>query len=191
VSAARNPDEQLQVSRRVDWRFLLSSAELGRVAYVGRGVEALLESLARFSASLERIEGDPADRYGARFDVVVAREPDRAELPELCGLLEPGGQLYAEIVRRRSCRSVAAWVRAAERVGLVDVRAHWHWPGFESTSEIVPLDDPAAVRQSDWLARGKAGLVRLLVRLGWFERVVPSFSVVGRWAPAGGAEGGI
>jgi hypothetical protein len=180
VSAARNPDEQLQVSRRVDWRFLL------RVAYVGRGVEALLESLARFSASLERIEGDPADRYGARFDVVVAREPDRAELPELCGLLEPGGQLYAEIVRRRSCRSVAAWVRAAERVGLVDVRAHWHWPGFESTSEHA-----LSRRQSDWLARGKAGLVRLLVRLGWFERVVPSFSVVGRWAPAGGAEGGI
>lgn len=184
------------MSRRVDWRFLLDGADLGRVAYVGRRVESLVESLSRFSASLERLEGDAVERAGARFELVVAREPDRAQLPRLCALLEPGGHLYAEIVRRRSGRAVTAWVRAAERAGLADVRAHWHWPGFERTSEIVPLDDPAAVvhalsrRQSDWLARAKAGLVRSLVRLGGFERVVPSFSVVGRRAAAGAVQGG-
>ena len=45
-------DALLQASRRVDWRFLLPEAELGRVACIGETDPDLVRSLRLFSSEL-------------------------------------------------------------------------------------------------------------------------------------------
>ena len=185
-------DALLQVSRRVDWRFLLPDPNLGHVAYLGPAGGALLESLRLFSASLALDEA-----AGAHYDVVVAHNPPLDALRRAAGLVRPGGFLYVEaygpLHRRRLRRGPGRWPRfaadyvaAVERLGLVEAVAHWHWPSFEACAEIVPLADRDAMllalgrRRSGAGARLKSTFGRVLLRSGLFARLAPCFSVVAR-----------
>ena len=185
-------DALLQASRRVDWRFLLPDPNLRQVAYLGPAHGALLESLRLFSASLALSEA-----AGAQYDVVVAHNPPLDTLRRAAGLVRPGGFLYVEaygpLHRRRLRRGPGRWPRfaadyvaAAERFGLAEAVAHWHWPNFESCAEIVPLADLDAMRlalgrrRSGAGARLKSAFGRALARSGLFARLAPCFSIVAR-----------
>lgn len=183
-------DSLLQASRRVDWRFLLPDPDLGQVAYLGPAHGSLLESLRQFSAALTLSDGAPAhDGHPAQFDIVVAQTPSRERLRQAAALVRPGGFLYVEVRRRwawSGWRSPADLVSVLRQCGFADVEAYWHWPNFDTCAEIVPLDNPAAVRhalsrrRSGAAARVKSAFGRALSRLGLLARLVPCFSIVAR-----------
>lgn len=188
-------DALLQASRRVDWRFLLPDPELGQVACVGPARGTLPESLRLFSASLTLIETPRACGDTAQYDVVVASGPSYQTLRQMARLVRPGGFLYVEAHRRLwpgrpvsvkvpQPRCAADYLAVVERLGFVEAQAYWHWPDFESCSEIVPLDDRAALvhvftrRRSDVATRLKSTLGRWLLWSGLLALVIPCFSIV-------------
>src|SRR3990172_11658173 len=92
---AAHADMRLQVSRRVDWRFLLPDPILGRVAYLGPTRGALLDSLRMFSAALTVIEAAALhDNLSAQFELVVVKAPIGAKMKQAAELVGPGGYLY-------------------------------------------------------------------------------------------------
>lgn len=159
----------LQASRRIDWRFLLPTPDLGRVACVGVTDADLLESLELFSAALEVADATREDERDASYDVIVLRNPRRETIEVGCRLLRPGGWLYVEVENSNSSRapgaprSVGGCARELRRFGLVDVSTYVHWPDFASCRAIVPLDEVTAVRHG--LARGSMSGGWLLTRL--------------------------
>jgi hypothetical protein len=159
----------LQASRRIDWRFLLPTPDLGRVACVGVTDADLLESLELFSAALEVADATREDERDASYDVIVLRNPRRETIEVGCRLLRPGGWLYVEVENSNSSRapgaprSVRGCARELRRFGLVDVSTYVHWPDFASCRAIVPLDEVTAVRHG--LARGSTSGGWLLTRL--------------------------
>jgi hypothetical protein len=181
----------LQASRRIDWRFLLPTPDLGQVACIGVTDADLLESLALFSVRLDVVDSTSGHGLVAPYDLVVLRNPRRELIETACGLLRPGGWLYVEVETSmpsrdgdapRSARGCAKQLR---RLGLVEVDTYVHWPDFASCRAIIPLDDVAAVRHG--LARGRTSGGRLLTRLapvlaatGQLALFVPCASAVGR-----------
>ena len=185
--AADSYDSLLQVSRRADWRFLLPDPELGRVACVTTDAE-LAEACSRLAASTVLLSV-PEDGEPGAFDIVVLTGPSPADLASAVALLRPGGWIYVELrpplFRRRGTRD---WIIAMERLGLVGVEAHRHWPDFSSAVEIVPLADACAI-QNMLLRRTAAASVkkvvaRLLSAAGLLGLVAPCASLIGR-APEG------
>lgn len=193
-----SPDTLLQISRRLDWRFLLPDPTLGQVAYIGPARGTLLASLGLLSTSLtvvERIDQQDIERSG-RHDVVVVSNPDAAKLRQAVELLRPGGWIYMEAYSpfsRRRLRRRLRWPRFAgdytqllRRLDVEEVAVHWHWPDFESCTKILPLDDRAAFLHV--FVRGRSGLVAQLkavlgdwlLRSGLLPRLIPCFSVVAR-----------
>jgi hypothetical protein len=159
----------LQASRRIDWRFLLPTPDLGQVACIGVTDADLLESLELFSAALEVADATREDERDASYDVIVLRNPRRETIEVGCRLLRPGGWLYVEVENSNSSRapgalrSVRGCARELRRFGLVDVSTYVHWPDFASCRAIVPLDEVTAVRHG--LARGSTSGGWLLTRL--------------------------
>lgn len=187
-------DALLQASRRVDWRFLLPDPNLGEVAYLGPAHGSLLESLRLFSAALTvTASATIHDRQPMQFDVVVMLAPSDKRVKQGAELVKPGGFLYVE-ARRRWARSPAGYVSALRRLGFIEVAAYWHWPNFESCTEIIPLGDPVALvhalgrRRSGGATRLKSALGRGLVRMGLLPRLVPCFSLVARKRARGEGE---
>lgn len=197
-------DALLQLARRIDWRFLLPEPNLTDVVCLGPADEALLEALAAFCDSPVIRESDPAGSFGnARYDLVVAAGTCcEGALRDACGLVRAGGWLYAEVTARfgrgeksycssagrrcsgrKLCRPGSA-LSGAIALGLSEAVAHWHWPDFETCTAIVPLDEPAAVRQ--FLAhqgRGLGGRLKALAgrglqSLGLLQHAVRCFSIV-------------
>lgn len=157
-------DRDLQVVRRLDWRFLLPEPRLRRVACLGCQDAALLAALKTFSDSLavlSRPEGPvPPEVREHTFDLVVAGSPHRPVLERAATLLAPGGHLYCEIDRAAWFRSTGRGrspsrlpgfgpIRAVSamlrRLGLDGIRIHWHHPDFEACQRIIPLREPEAV----------------------------------------------
>jgi hypothetical protein len=194
----------LQASRRLDWRFLLPDPDLGRVAYCGSASGSLVESLKSSSTSLTVIPtggGRAGDHASAAecYDVVVMRNPTAAELRRGAGLLKPGGWLYIEAygpflrqgLRLKWPRFAYEYARALRQLGLDEIEVHWHWPDFESRTEIIPLCDYTALQHllahhrssgGDWLKTLLGGWL-LGMRLVAF--LVPCFSVLAhRTSPA-------
>ncbi len=171
-------ESELDLARRVDWRFLLPTAELGRVACVGPLDGRLMRALARFAD--EVLLGDVVE--SGTVDVAVVQEATARRLAQAAALLRPGGWVYVESTGRdrRSVEDELA------RQGLEAIRVRWHWPGFDDCAEIVPLDEPEAVRLSldrrraRTTSRVKARLARLLHTAGALDRIVPYASVVAR-----------
>ena len=56
------PDQDLQLSRRLDWRFLLPNPHLGRVGYLGPSGGTLPRALLRVEAALNRLTVEPDPR---------------------------------------------------------------------------------------------------------------------------------
>lgn len=188
----RGTDALLQASRRLDRRFLLPEPELGRVASVGVDDPNLVDSLRLFGREATALEAVRSRDELAPQDVVVLRNPSRAELAAAVPLLRPGGWLYVEIARPPGwprpgrLKSAGGYARALRRLGLADVEAYVHWPDFGSCGAIVRLNDAVAVRHA--LARKRRGggvpfasrLAPLLVATGLLGAAVTSASAVGR-----------
>ncbi len=92
--ATRRSDHELQLVRRIDWRFLLPEPYLRRVAYLGSERGALPVALKHFSDSF-RIVSAVDDKTA--FDLVVLRLSERSELAKARALLVSGGFLYWEM----------------------------------------------------------------------------------------------
>jgi hypothetical protein len=191
-------DALLQASRRVDWRFLLPDPNLGQVAYIGPARGTLISSLRLFTRSLAVIETlAVAGSDGTLYDVVVASGPSYETLQWGIELVRPGGFLYIEMYRSfrggrrtrsadRRLRYAADYVAAIEQFGFADIEVYWHWPDFETCTEIVPLADRDALLLTfarlrsgvgGWL---KSTLAYALLRIGLFARLAPCFSIVAR-----------
>jgi hypothetical protein len=171
----------LQASRRIDWRFLLPTPDLGGVACIGVDDDDLLDSLALFRATLKVAESASGEDLDGSHDVVVLRNPPREVVEVGSRLLRPGGWLYLEVENSSSSRapgapgSVRACARELRRCGLLEVRTHVHWPDFASCRAIVPLDEVSAVRHG--LARGSANG-------GWFvTRLAPVLAATRQLGP--------
>lgn len=198
--ATPNQDALLQVSRRVDWRFLLPDPDLGHTAYVGRTDAGLIESLRRFTSSLTILErGQAVAATTSHFALVIASNPNRNELRQAAELTRVGGFLYFEVDKRwsrqtrhrlsrdnRPPRGVRGYLSAIQQLDLSDPKVHWHWPSFDSCHEMIPLQDRAAGicalrrRGSSSRVRWKTRLARLLLETQLLANFVPCFSVITR-----------
>jgi hypothetical protein len=174
--------------RRVDWRFLLPSPELGRVGYLDGADQELVAGCRAVAHSVE-----PATGSTICLDVVVVTSPTRERLAQAVRLARPGGWVYVEASRPRaqpqrsrgaaSPRASAAFLRA---LGAEDVELHWHWPDFPNCKEVIPLAHRAATRYA--LARHRSGArvrvgsaaARILLRAGVLDRFVRHASVIAR-----------
>ncbi len=128
----------LDLSRRLDWRFLLPGAHLGRVAVVGEP-DALLGPALSAGAEAPVFDGGRAAE--ASFDVVVS-----CGLPaqgRARSLVAPGGHLYVEAGSRLSgSRSAKALVDD----GFQSVVQHANLPRLAAPTEIFPLRNGPATR---------------------------------------------
>jgi hypothetical protein len=178
--------------RRLDWRFLLPSAEWTRVACAGAVDDELLEALPLLGP--EVCAPDSAADWNSlsgSCDVVVLVEPTAAQLAHAVGALRPGGWLYAEVrrdLRSSGPRSLLGWRRAFVGAGLDPVSAHWHAPSPVGTERMISVDATTAVRHAlrgrgGLLRRFRAGVMDLLLFCRLFPVVVPEGSVVGRRPP--------
>ncbi|MEQ1760650.1 MAG: hypothetical protein ABL986_20260 [Vicinamibacterales bacterium] len=183
----------LHASRRLDWRFLLPDPSLGIVGYLGPSRGSLLDALRLFSTSTDVLSGAQAlADHPAAYDLIVINDASARALDAARRALKPGGSLYAEFGRvpvtrlSTTLRSASALVGLAQASGLIDVRAHWHWPSFEGCTRIVPVDDGDAF--AFVLTHGRAGAgahvkgatARLLARSGLLGWTVPCLSIVGQ-----------
>ncbi len=189
-------DSRLQASRRIDWRFLLPDPRLGRVAYCGPAKSSLAIALQQFSAGLTIFPLDrsaPVDPFG--FEQIVVHSSNLADVDRANQLLLPGGYLYWEIDRTKGLvglRHFRHYVNHLEQRGFGDIHVHWHRPNFEACLEIIPLDQPSALRYV--FARPAGNLAgqlqmvagRMLLKTALFARMVPCFSLVACKGLAGG-----
>jgi hypothetical protein len=183
-----SPEAVLQASRRVDWRFLLPDPSLGQVAFIGKAQGSLPETLKMFSVALTI--ADTSQRTPTMlYDVVVTVDPTVEMLECAVTWMRSGGWLYVEVhgpSLRGPLRFAHDYVEALKQLCLEEVEAHWHWPDFESCTEIAPLDSETALLQvfarhrSGGPGRLKSALGRLLLRTRLLSRTVPCYSIVAR-----------
>jgi hypothetical protein len=202
-------DERLRIARRIDWRFLLPTPELGRVAVIG-GTDAELQAALSALGPVTRLDdGDGQVDAGATFDTVIATgRIERVDLARAAAAVGAGGRLVLEIggplagpLRDGRSSGVGAAVRFArglEAGGFDPVRTWWTWPTHARAASWARTDDPVAVQAmvtrrfgsrvgsvagglAGRLAGGQAG--RRLLGVG-----APAVTII---AARGGAPGGI
>jgi len=136
---ARRSDHELQLARRIDWRFLLPEPYLRRVAYLGPERGALPAALEHFSDSFRMVSAVDDE---AAFELVVLHLGEVSELAKAQAMLVSGGFLYWEMkplnwsaswrgMIKRSPRPLWAAVEAPE-CGLATVP---HKPRFSSKAK--------------------------------------------------------
>jgi len=177
-------DNLLHVVRRVDWRFLLPSPVLERVAYIGRAEGSLAAALRFTCASLTVLDPAHLDAPAGDFDLVVIERGTVEMVRRGAALLPPGGCLYAELAGRGGASLAAA--RALRGLGFRGAETYWHWPDFERATRILPLGEPQALAHSilkdrqGWQAAAVRGGVRALQSARLLDRALRYTSVVGR-----------
>jgi hypothetical protein len=150
-------DARLRVIRRIDWRFLLPTPDLGRVAVLGE-IDPALEAALTALGPIVRLEADGhpgGDETG--FDTVIASgRIERASLATAAAAVATGGRLVLEIggplarplVDERSS-GVGSAVRLGRSLaagGFDPVTTWWTWPSHARATMWVRTDDPIAVR---------------------------------------------
>jgi hypothetical protein len=187
-------DNDLQTSRRLDWRFLFPDPRLRRVACLGARDGELLVALKQFSEFLEILPpglGSTLGRRGAAsFDLVVLQSPTPRDLHTAFAILKPGGYLYWEFDRAelKRIRSVRAYRRLLEQYSPTQIETHWHRPNFSECLEIIPLEDQRALKfalsraRNSFSGRLKMAAGRALRRMGLLPSVVRCFSFTARKA---------
>jgi hypothetical protein len=176
-------DERLRQARRVDWRFLLPSPELGRVALGGAADPLLQEALTGLTGSEVAPLPAPTAARGQTsqraFDTVVLSAPvARTDLVAAAAVVKEHGHLVIELngsvlsTRRLGMRpGTATRIARALRAGGFDIREWLAWPSVDGATAFVGADDPLAVRA--WLARrfgrraAKVVAVASPGRIGW------------------------
>lgn len=188
-------DRELQLVRRVDWRFLLPDPRLRHLAYLGPKNGLLLQALQHFSEPFSIISWSDLPDYRpgihSGFDLAIVHSPRAVDLEGIRSILGYGGYLYWEIDRsaisqRWRMRHFRDYVTSLEKLGFEDVRASWHRPNFDSCLEIIPLDEENALRYV--FTRHKQKLTgqiqvaagKFLAENGLLSRVVSSVSIVAR-----------
>lgn len=182
-AALLTPAEEI---RRLDWRFLLPSPQLGRVMFLGPAQSTLLSALRGHATRtgnaapvhFAKWASDPCER----FDTCVLQYVDEVDIENAARLLMPGGWLYWEITRpsrlaapwraldrargseRTASSSLAAQRDVLMRAGLHAIAASWHYPTFESSRWIIPLDGGSGIGY--FLRNGPPVLRRIRERLG-------------------------
>jgi hypothetical protein len=195
MTASDDREQALALSRRLDWRFLLSDPSLETVAYIGDGGGRLLEALRVFATVVDVLTPPEIDTPPSRgrYDLVVIQGAAAIGARHRA-MLQPNGSLYAEISRAglrpayKRAISAASYARDAEAAGFSDARLNWHWPAFETCTRIVPLDDETplgfvlAGGQRDFTGALAFSGARLLVRSGVLARSAPCFSLIAQAA---------
>ncbi len=193
-------DNTLQLSRRLDWRFLLPEPHLRRVAYFGAPRNTLALALQQFSEELilfENAEGNLEKPPQAGFDLAVLQAPTFAQLECAHAQLAPRGYLYAEAqhawewrqartlpTRALNLPDIAEWQAALSRLGFIEIKAHWHRPTFERAVQIIPLHDAGAMdfvfnrRAEDLMSQLKFATGRSLMKRAWLARLLQCASLV-------------
>lgn len=164
----------MQISRRIDWRFLLPQPELRNVAFIGSADEELIKALRHFSASLKIFSSAAVDDYlsenSESFDVAVVNSANPRAIQWACEMLKPGAYLYWEINRGKPSQSeknippqngsmksavrdsfprfahVRSYKRYLQEMGFHDIEVNWHRPDFRNCKEIIPLEDPRVLQ---------------------------------------------
>jgi len=178
----------LALARRLDWRFLLPTAELGRVLCADAD-PALVEALEHHAAGVASLDGSARAR-GCDGAVLGSTAPDA--IRRAAEAVAPGGWLYVEA----SGQSHRAATRALAESGFGAVSSYWHWPRFDDCGEIVPLASRAAVRlalsrrRASTASRVKALAAGALASAGRLDRTLPAVSVLGRRSGAERPEAG-
>jgi len=193
--------DDLELSRRLDWRMLLAKPRLKRVAYVGKDSGPLVEALKRFSESLTVFasaeESFAASQSKKAFDLLVFDMPSPRDVEMMRHLLKPEGSIYAELHRpRRSLKKslllkkgaaalkLPQYLSVLQQAGFPEIDIYWHRPNFEHCVEIIPLNDPLALRHvfsrqgSGLKSRLKLFAGRLAMRFGLLSHVVDCASIV-------------
>lgn len=177
-------DRDLQIARRLDWRYLLPDPRLGRLALIGRPEGVLLEALELFSEKLTVIpsSAQPAPPLPANCDVAVVCSSEPAAVALASSALRIGGYLYWELgaTRWRRCHA------ALRKHGFEEIKVYWCRPSFEDCLEMIPLSEPSALAFA--LSRRLGGTrrrlfqaaVRLLAGIAVPAGVVSCRSVVAR-----------
>jgi hypothetical protein len=141
------PDRDLQIARRLDWRYLLPDPGLCKVTLIGRPEGILFEALQRFSEKLtviprsaRRTQTTPADS-----DVAVVRSSEPGAVALASSALRTGGYLYWELGASRWRLSPRSCLGALRTHGFDEIKMYWCRPSFEKCLEIIPLREPSAL----------------------------------------------
>jgi hypothetical protein len=186
--------DRLAASRRIDWRFLLPEPDLGHVGCSATADPALLRACELFSESFTILDGDVGAPSPSSLDVVVLRDPEPEALTRTIALLRPNGWVYVEMHgvltrggrRLRGPRFPSDFVGKLRRLGFEDIESFWHWPNFETCTQLLPLGDPAVIRSAlvrRQESRGRSpqvSLARLLLAGRLLPFAVTHASVIGR-----------
>lgn len=179
-------EQDLQLCRRIDWRFLLPQSALGDVGYMGGVQETLVSALRRFSQTLTVLTNE--QRAGAseqKFDLLVLISPSLETFQHAARLLKRDGWLYAELEESLwHPRRTKSFTEHMRRLGFCSIKTYWHRPNFEACREIVPLDHSSALQyvlsrnQSDFPGRMKAFAARSATKAGILEGFLSSCSLI-------------
>jgi hypothetical protein len=180
----------LELARRLDWRFLLPTPNLGKVAYFGKP-GLLLQALETFSTSVSMLMPEAPSEWGAgTFDVAVVPDASEYLLRAAARVLRPSGFLYAELGGKRQwphqilqlprCKQVLA------RLDFDQIRAFWARPDFDCCRELIPIDDCAARTYAFERARNhatgrlKMAAARIVAALGIMPLLTLCSAVIAR-----------
>jgi hypothetical protein len=135
----------LQVARRLDWRYLLPDPGLGRLALIGRPDGALLEALQLFSEKLTVIpsSAQPVQSLPANCDVAVLCSSEPGAVALASSALRIGGYLYWELGAAPWRLSLRRCHAALRKHGFEEIKVYWCRPGFEDCLEMIPCEPPA------------------------------------------------
>jgi hypothetical protein len=170
---------------RIDWRFLLGCAELGRVAVAGPVDAEVRAAIEEHAERLVDLDGDDV----GTVDVAVLVDPDLVAVRRSIGALGSPGAIWIEQLARRRRTAV---LRVLREAGL-EVHPWWHRPSRLDTRCFVALDRPisAATVLRTVAGRGRRGPVEVrLARWGHLPRWAADVSFLatsGATAQAGAA----
>jgi hypothetical protein len=198
-----SPDSVLDTVRRLDWRFLLPSPVLDRVAYLGLNRGELVKALRIFSDSLTILD-EPTTRLNRneKYTLVVIENPDKEVLVNAGDLVDKRGSLYIEIhgligsIKRwpSTMRWMQLWKQGLgfprgyrellNRLGYSTINVYWHWPNFKACTRIMPLNDQNSIRYvidqggSDIKSTLEKVLGVGMLKTGLLRWMVPYFSLI-------------
>lgn len=197
-------DARLRHARRTDWRFLLPSPDLKRIALGGTPDDALREALEATSgtptAELPASFGPGNAAPLGRFDtVVLSGRLNRSELAVAAKSVAVDGHLVVEIDgtlsqvverRRGPAPGTASRLVRILAAGGFDVRVWWAWPTIRRATALVPLDDRVAVRalvsrrfRARRLGAPVASGLSRLARTSVLTALAPALIIVARRGP--------
>lgn len=157
-------DRDLQIARRLDWRYLLPDPTLCRLALIGRPDGVLLEALQLFSEKVTVIpsSAQPVPPLPANCDVAVVCSSEPAAVALASSALRIGGYLYWEPGATRWRFSLRSCHATLGKHGFDEIQVYWCRPGFEDCLEMIPLSEPSALAFA--LSRRFGGTRRWLIQ---------------------------